>query len=213
MPSSVPHYLIPPPSLFLRCLEPSFYSQTISRLSMRSCRHASTTDSSTGRPPPAKHTSLDKPDKFRPPSHPARLNRKPPRHYGGPLSEAEKAKQATKKYPNMMPPKGSFMYWFIHNPSIHLYIVFVSPPSTHLPLPISPLSPLPHSIVRLKSSPPLFPSPKLPSNQANTNRIENLKRAHSAPWLSTHSPAAPANPHSPISCPPLLRSHHNPSAS
>jgi hypothetical protein len=30
--------------------------------------------------------------------------------------------QNKKKYPNMMPPEGSFMHWFIHNKSIHMWI-------------------------------------------------------------------------------------------
>jgi hypothetical protein len=43
--------------------------------------------------------------------------------YPGPaLSEEEAARQKTKKYPNMLPPEGTFMYWFLNNRSIHIYI-------------------------------------------------------------------------------------------
>lgn len=67
---------------------------------------------------------IPQPDKYRPPSHSAR---KPNRDlenrvYGPPLTEEDKKRMATKKYPNMMSPEGTFSYWFLHNKAIHLWI-------------------------------------------------------------------------------------------
>lgn len=81
---------------------------------------------------PSKDTKppvLEKPDQFRPPSHPAKLpsrRAKPKYEYGPRLTPADVAAQRTKKYPNMMPPEGSFMHWFLSNRMLHVYIAFVS---------------------------------------------------------------------------------------
>ncbi|KXL48107.1 hypothetical protein M433DRAFT_34500, partial [Acidomyces richmondensis BFW] len=81
-------------------------------------RHSSTTTN-----PPPKPRVLAKPDRFNPPSHPSRLRtRPPPKYYGPALTPEELAAQKTKKYPHMMPPEGTFMYWFLTNRSIHVYI-------------------------------------------------------------------------------------------
>lgn len=74
----------------------------------------------------SKPLVLEKPTKFNPPSHGARRRTEAPRYPGPQLSVEEKAKQATKKYPNMMPPEGSFMHWFLHNRAIHMWITMVS---------------------------------------------------------------------------------------
>jgi hypothetical protein len=79
---------------------------------------------------------IPQPDKYRPPSH---SKRTPNRNlenkvYGPPISEEDKKRMATKKYPNMMSPEGTFSYWFLHNKSIHLYITLVRnapPPHPH----------------------------------------------------------------------------------
>ncbi|OJD37709.1 major facilitator superfamily [Diplodia corticola] len=73
----------------------------------------------------SKPRVLEKPDKFRPPSHAARLpsNRKKPQYtYGPRLTEEELAQQKRKKYPNMMPPEGTPMYYFLTNRMLHVYI-------------------------------------------------------------------------------------------
>lgn len=72
---------------------------------------------SNARPP-----VLEKPEKFNPPSHGARLRNPAPRYYGPQMTEKELNQQKKKKYPNMMPPEGSFMHWFLHNKMIHLWI-------------------------------------------------------------------------------------------
>lgn len=78
---------------------------------------------------------LEKPDKFRPPSHPARLNaRRIPRHYPGPpILEAEKEAQATRKYPHTFPNEGTKMYWFLTNRYVHLWISLVGVPPLSTP--------------------------------------------------------------------------------
>jgi hypothetical protein len=65
---------------------------------------------------------LEKPARFNPPSHGARLRKDPPRYPGPALSQEQRSAQQTKKYPNMMPPPGSFMHWFLNDRTIHLYI-------------------------------------------------------------------------------------------
>lgn len=75
----------------------------------------------TSQPNPPK--VLEKPSKFNPPSHPARIDRPPPRHFPGPqLSPQQAEVRKKKRYPNMLPPEGSFMYWFLSNKKIHMYI-------------------------------------------------------------------------------------------
>jgi hypothetical protein len=71
---------------------------------------------------PSKPLVLEKPTKFNPPSHGARLRKDPPRYPGPQLSAEQTAAQKTKKYPNMMPPEGTFLHWFMTNRSIHMYI-------------------------------------------------------------------------------------------
>ena len=74
----------------------------------------------------SKPRVLEKPTKFNPPSHPARLNRAPPRRFQGPeLSARELEAQKTRKYPHMFPDEGSFMRWFLTNRSIHTWITLV----------------------------------------------------------------------------------------
>ncbi|KAK2746824.1 hypothetical protein FQN57_002866 [Myotisia sp. PD_48] len=73
-----------------------------------------------------KHRILEKPDKFRPPSHAARRvvqPRKQPQNYPGPAPSAkEAAEQKTRQYPNMFPPEGTVMFKFLTNKGIHVWI-------------------------------------------------------------------------------------------
>ncbi|CZT00697.1 uncharacterized protein RAG0_08636 [Rhynchosporium agropyri] len=94
-------------------------------LTIRHASKASKIPSKTPKPTtkqPNKPFVLEKPAKFNPPSHGARLRKEAPRYPGPKLSEEEAARQRTKKYPNMMPPEGTFLHWFMHNRAIHLYI-------------------------------------------------------------------------------------------
>ncbi|KAL8730301.1 MAG: hypothetical protein Q9166_004184 [cf. Caloplaca sp. 2 TL-2023] len=46
-----------------------------------------------------------------------------PRQFPGPpLSQAQKEEQKFKKYPNMMPPEGTFMFWFLNSRLLHMSI-------------------------------------------------------------------------------------------
>lgn len=81
--------------------------------------------------------TLAQPDKFRPPSHPARRvvqtrNGKAssgPVNYPGPrLSEKEQAEKKTRQYPKMFPPEGTVMFKFLTSRWIHVWIAMVPPP-------------------------------------------------------------------------------------
>ncbi|KAJ9630406.1 hypothetical protein H2204_008471 [Knufia peltigerae] len=79
-----------------------------------------------------KPVVLEQPDKFRPPSHPSRLNarrRTTTTSLGGVgggynqgTTEQEKERQKTRTYPHMFPEKGSFMHWFLTDRWIHIWI-------------------------------------------------------------------------------------------
>ncbi|KAI5370484.1 hypothetical protein Slin14017_G013630 [Septoria linicola] len=102
----------------LRLLVPragfSLHSRQLQRLRLSpAVRYAS-----TEKPTPPKPRVLEKPDKFRPPSHPSRLRSKTRYTYGPDLTQSQK----TKRYPHMMPPEGTFMHWFLTNRTIHLWI-------------------------------------------------------------------------------------------
>ena len=81
------------------------------------CRNASASAS--------KPRVLEKPTKFNPPSHGKRLKQQVPRSYGPQLTEEQKTEQEKKQYPHMMPPEGTFMYWFLTNRGIHTFITLV----------------------------------------------------------------------------------------
>lgn len=73
---------------------------------------------------PPRHTVLEKPEQFNPPSHGARLPKKGyvPRTYGGELSSEQIKVQNTKDYPGMPPPQGSLAHRIIHNKYLHAFI-------------------------------------------------------------------------------------------
>ncbi|KAK8078165.1 hypothetical protein PG996_004335 [Apiospora saccharicola] len=71
---------------------------------------------------PSKPIVLEKPEKFNPPSHGARLPRSTPKHYGGALGAEELTAQKTKEYPGLPPPPNTWSHWFIHNKHIHMFI-------------------------------------------------------------------------------------------
>ncbi|KAH8601008.1 hypothetical protein B0O99DRAFT_296032 [Bisporella sp. PMI_857] len=111
--TSIPRFLLPQRSAIWRTRLPIPTTSTIV------VRHASTKKKSNDG---SKPLVLEKPTKFNPPSHGSRI-KKAPRNYPGPNLTAEEAQiRKTKRYPNMMPAEGTFMHWFIHNRSIHLYI-------------------------------------------------------------------------------------------
>ena len=80
-----------------------------------------------------KHTLLEKPDKFRPPSHPSRrvipgrrsLASEPINYPGPKLSDKEREEARHRHYPHMFPPEGSLMHRFLTNRWIHVWIAMV----------------------------------------------------------------------------------------
>lgn len=101
----------------------SFHSKQLQqRWLIPSIGHSIIRHASTERPPPPKPRVLEKPDKFRPPSHPSRIRSKPRYNYGPDLTHEQKT---VRQYPHMMPPEGTFMHWFLTNRTIHLYISLV----------------------------------------------------------------------------------------
>ncbi|CAL3972548.1 unnamed protein product [Diplocarpon coronariae] len=118
--SSIPQFLLPQRGAIwrTRLCRPSSTSLTNRHASKASSKAPKNTNVKPG----GKPLVLEKPTKFNPPSHGARLRKEAPRYPGPQLSAEEAAVQRTKKYPNMMPPEGSFLYWFINNRSIHLFI-------------------------------------------------------------------------------------------
>jgi hypothetical protein len=90
-------------------------------------RHASSTAD------PGKPIVLEKPDKFRPPSHSQRLvrGRARPNTFGGGYNQAstekEQESQKSKRYPHTFPNEGTRMHKFLTNKSWHVYITLVRP--------------------------------------------------------------------------------------
>ncbi|PBP21330.1 hypothetical protein BUE80_DR007907 [Diplocarpon rosae] len=119
--SPIPRFLLPQRGAIWRTgiSIPSSASLSIRHASKASSRAPKNTNNVK---PAVKPLVLEKPTKFNPPSHGARLRKEAPRYPGPRLSAEEATLQKTKKYPNMMPPEGSFLYWFINNRSIHLFI-------------------------------------------------------------------------------------------
>ncbi|KAF2842151.1 hypothetical protein M501DRAFT_998403 [Patellaria atrata CBS 101060] len=117
--ASIPRFLLPRGEELLR------RSNVIpNRIVLPITLHLQARNASTSKAPKPKPSNiLEKPEKFNPPSHPARLvKNKMPRIYGTPLSQQQKEEQKKKKYPNMMPPEGTFMHWFLTNKGIHIWI-------------------------------------------------------------------------------------------
>ncbi|KAL4893201.1 hypothetical protein BDV59DRAFT_178629 [Aspergillus ambiguus] len=125
MPSPIPRFLLPRGAPSPRTLHTLTRTRT-ARFTGISHRCAS----SSSKPDPSR--ILAQPDKFRPPSHPARrvvqtrngrvVNANPVNYPGPRLSEKEKAEQRQRQYPNMFPPEGTVMYKFLTSRWIHIWI-------------------------------------------------------------------------------------------
>ncbi|KAL2825158.1 hypothetical protein BDW59DRAFT_74745 [Aspergillus cavernicola] len=126
MPSaSIPPFLLPrgiPSSRTLLALSP----RPNHPRTTRRCK-SSSSSSSSNNPTPSKPRVLAKPDKFRPPSHPARRvvqtkNGKVLNYPGPRPSEKEQEEQKTRQYPKMFPPEGTVMFRFLTSRWIHIWI-------------------------------------------------------------------------------------------
>ncbi|KAK4212854.1 hypothetical protein QBC37DRAFT_424101 [Rhypophila decipiens] len=116
---SIPRFLLPQRGLIWRRIPASHTTPGPVLI-----RFASSSTSKTSAKAAKKPLVLEKPERFNPPSHGARLPKKGgiPKHYGGTLSEAEFAKQQAAHYPGMMAPEGTFEHKFWHKPWIHTVI-------------------------------------------------------------------------------------------
>jgi hypothetical protein len=82
-------------------------------------------------PPPPKHTVLEQPDKFRPPSHPAKFVRLRKGGYGGGAynqqsNVREKEAQKRRSYPHMFPEEGTWGHWVLTSRVLHVCFTIVS---------------------------------------------------------------------------------------
>ena len=107
--------------------------QPASRRCLQSVRNMATTSSRPAKPQPPAGNILEKPAKFNPPSHGARLPRRTgnanapsSQHYGGDLSAAEQAAQRTRQYPGMMAPPGTWAHWFLTSRMFHLTLTMTT---------------------------------------------------------------------------------------
>ncbi|KAL2872804.1 uncharacterized protein BJX67DRAFT_19009 [Aspergillus lucknowensis] len=122
-PQAIPRFLLPrgvPSTKTLLALTHS--TRTAKPPAPSRCASSSTKGNAT-----SKQRTLAQPDKFRPPSHPARRvvqtrNGKVVNYPGPRLSEKEEAERATRRYPNMFPPEGTVMYKFLTSRWIHIWI-------------------------------------------------------------------------------------------
>lgn len=100
--------------------------QRVRHASTRSPKAGVNANSASSSSSPNNANILEKPAKFNPPSHGARLPRRnnapATPHYGGDLSAAEKAAQRTRQYPGMMAPPGTWAHWFWTSRAFHLGI-------------------------------------------------------------------------------------------
>ena len=120
------HLLVLPVELRLQALSLQRRSfslvQRPSRIPAFQRRNASSTTTD-----PNKPIVLDKPDKFRPPSHGQRLPRGRPRTsgYNQASTAKEQESQRTRRYPHTFPNEGTVMHRFLTNRRIHLFITVV----------------------------------------------------------------------------------------
>ncbi|KAL4781614.1 hypothetical protein BJX76DRAFT_11457 [Aspergillus varians] len=122
-----------PPALIPPFLLPRGVPSQRTLLALSKSKSAVTTTprcaSTKASPPPKdqKPRVLEKPDKFRPPSHPARRvvqtrNGRVVNYPGPKFSEKEEAERKTKQYPTMFPPEGTVMFRFLTSRWIHIWI-------------------------------------------------------------------------------------------
>ncbi|PLB55700.1 hypothetical protein P170DRAFT_400033 [Aspergillus steynii IBT 23096] len=128
-PVTIPQFLLPRGAPSTRSFLSLARTQSKAPTPSASRRCASSSSRSSSKDD--KPRVLEKPDKFRPPSHPARrvmqtrngrIVNPNPVNYGPRLSEAEKQAQKEKQYPNMFPPEGTVMHRFLTNRWIHIWI-------------------------------------------------------------------------------------------
>lgn len=125
-PSSIPRFLLPQSGLIWRRADLGNRFRASSEL--LTVRHASNKPAKPANKK-EKVMILEKPERFNPPSHGARLPNKATRpqqqHYGGALSGDEVAAQKTNDYPGLPAPQGTWAHWFWNSRLLHLTITMV----------------------------------------------------------------------------------------
>ena len=127
---SIPRFLLPRPPLLRPTRLPQFllpastavrHVSNARQLSAEFERRRAAAAAST------KQRVIPQPDTYRPPSHGRALRRQDtgPKVYGPKVTEEDRKRMATKKYPNMMSPEGTFSHWFLNNRVIHVWISMV----------------------------------------------------------------------------------------
>ncbi|KAK3320891.1 hypothetical protein B0T19DRAFT_252171 [Cercophora scortea] len=120
--STIPRFLLPQYGQMWQRIPSAAPSHTIAKAVTRTTKSFARFASSTS-PPPSGPRVLEKPTRFNPPSHGARLPKKvTPRHYGGELSADEVQAQKRKDYPGLKPPPGTFGHWILSSRWIHATI-------------------------------------------------------------------------------------------
>lgn len=175
MPTTIPQFLLPRGAPSPRTLQ-ALTRRTTPRIALRRGTPSSRCASSKA-PSSEKPRVLAQPDKFRPPSHPARrvvqtrngrVVSSNPVNYPGPrLSEKEKEEQKHRQYPNMFPPEGTVMYKFLTSRWIHIWIAMVRSPPCSPQLSLSTVGWREGGHANSgdrASSPPWQPSPSRPTS-------------------------------------------------
>lgn len=125
--TSIPRFLLPRGiSNTTRQYMLSQYHRSNRSLALIQTRNANTRASDYKLPPGGKPIVLEPPDKFRPPSHPAKRPRRQ-RTYNYAATPDEKAKQKLRRYPHLFPTAGTRMHWFLTTRWIHIVISMVRP--------------------------------------------------------------------------------------
>lgn len=147
MPATIPAFLVPRGAPSVRSLHRLHNLHALRRhgISHRCPFTSSTTLANDSNTSSNNNNSrvLEKPDKFRPPSHAARrvvqtrngrvVGANPVNYSGPKLSEQEREEKRTKQYPNMFPPEGTVMFRFLTSRWIHVWIAMVSLPPDAAP--------------------------------------------------------------------------------
>lgn len=128
---AIPRFLLPRQPL----LRPSRFTQSLVLPTSSAVRHVSNArqlsaefERRRAAAASTKQHVIPQPDKYRAPSHGKTLRRTDSgvgKVYGPKLSDEDRKRMATKKYPNMMSPEGTFSHWFLNNRLIHLWITMV----------------------------------------------------------------------------------------
>lgn len=125
---TIPRFLLPQSGLIWRRLN---LGNRLRDCEVLTIRYASSSPAASNPSPGtkgAKPIVLEKPERFNPPSHGARLprkNRPQQAHYGGALSGEDVAAQRKKDYPGLPPPPDSWAHWFWGSRAMHMCITMV----------------------------------------------------------------------------------------